>query len=694
MNAHPWPDLDDDAVIEGTVVELVDQHLSAKGPHNVRTPHLSGPQVAGKGPQFCAPLPSREGIEYAVALAAHRVAFHAVRLPLYWARLAACAPLGLARLLGRLLAWTTDAEGRHVRATVARGDAAGGGGAVEASQFTRVQTVHRETIRERARLVATMAAAWVVLLAVLWVMAPRWWWAVAFVVVVPLTGWHGRREGQTVASRPVAASVAPVLSSDVILEALGSLGIAELNRGLKGDGLRFVAPIHRDGPGWRADLDLPPGVTAGDVIERRDRLASGLRRPEGAVWPEPDGTAHAGRLVLWVGDRALSSARPAPWPLTRSGRTNVFEPIPLGVDHRGRPVTVTLMFASGLVGSLPRMGKSNALRVILAGAALDPRVELHVVDGKGGADFAALTACAHFYASGDDDDTLAAILADLRAVQADMRARYAVLRDLPRDQAPEAKTTDELASQRRLGLHPVVVAIDETQAVFESSAGKEAAAIAEDLVRRGPAVGIMAWFATQRPDDKSIPTGVSSNAVLRLALKTMGHTPGELILGTGTYRDGLRPSAFSRSDVGVAWLVGEGDDPRIVRVHPLSAEDTYPVAARARALREAAGLLTGMAAGEDAADVHPLPTMAARVAAIWPTGQTRARFDELAPLLGETTETVSAALRGEGVRVVQVKRDDGTNRRGVTRDDVLDTAATQVAATDPGSTHATGQYAA
>jgi S-DNA-T family DNA segregation ATPase FtsK/SpoIIIE len=30
------------------------------------------------------------------------------------------------------------------------------------------------------------------------------------------------------------------------------------------------------------------GVTAEDVIERRDRLASGLRRPIGAVWPECD----------------------------------------------------------------------------------------------------------------------------------------------------------------------------------------------------------------------------------------------------------------------------------------------------------------------------------------------------------------------------------------------------------------------
>ncbi len=34
------------------------------------------------------------------------------------------------------------------------------------------------------------------------------------------------------------------------------------------------------------------------VIELRDRLASGLRRPLGAVWPEPVDDEHTGRLEL------------------------------------------------------------------------------------------------------------------------------------------------------------------------------------------------------------------------------------------------------------------------------------------------------------------------------------------------------------------------------------------------------------
>jgi DNA segregation ATPase FtsK/SpoIIIE, S-DNA-T family len=53
------------------------------------------------------------------------------------------------------------------------------------------------------------------------------------------------------------------LTSGVIERAPGSLGP-------KGEGIGFPAPITRDGPGWRADVDLPHGVTATDVMGRRD----------------------------------------------------------------------------------------------------------------------------------------------------------------------------------------------------------------------------------------------------------------------------------------------------------------------------------------------------------------------------------------------------------------------------------------
>jgi hypothetical protein len=65
--------------------------------------------------------------------------------------------------------------------------------------------------------------------------------------------------------------------------------------------------------------------------------------------------------------------------------------------------------------------------------------------------------------------------------------------------------------------------------------GKELTELAEDLVRRGPAVGIMAIFATQRPDARSLPTGISGNAILRYCLRVMGHTANDQVLGTSAH---------------------------------------------------------------------------------------------------------------------------------------------------------------
>ncbi len=97
-----------------------------------------------------------------------------------------------------------------------------------------------------------------------------------------------------------------------MIRALGSVGIAAINQAIARNprtAIEFRSPITRDGPGWRAGLDLPYGVTVAAITDKRKELASGLRRQLGRVWPEPDHAQHPGRLVLWVGDPDLSRAR-------------------------------------------------------------------------------------------------------------------------------------------------------------------------------------------------------------------------------------------------------------------------------------------------------------------------------------------------------------------------------------------------
>src|SRR3954451_16395364 len=50
--------------------------------------------------------------------AGHVVAFHMIRLPLYWLRLVGRAPVGLARLVGLMWRWSSDPDGRAVRSAM------------------------------------------------------------------------------------------------------------------------------------------------------------------------------------------------------------------------------------------------------------------------------------------------------------------------------------------------------------------------------------------------------------------------------------------------------------------------------------------------------------------------------------------------------------------------------------------------
>ncbi|TFE37253.1 cell division protein FtsK, partial [Streptomyces sp. ICN441] len=68
----------------------------------------------------------------------------------------------------------------------------------------------------------------------------------------------------------------------------------------------------------------------------------------------------------------------------------------------------------------------------------------------------------------------------------ELRRRAKVIKSLPRSRCPESKVTPELAGDKSLGLHPIVVGFDECQVAFEHEEhGKEIEAICTDLVKRG-----------------------------------------------------------------------------------------------------------------------------------------------------------------------------------------------------------------
>lgn len=613
----------------------------------------------------------------------HVTAYHATRAPLYALRLAWRSPRGAWVALVALLRWVFDAEGAPLRRDAVQ--------RASADEYMKLSKQRNGRVKRRGLIVGAALAvpAVAVVLALVW----RWattpegaappdlvpWWAFwgAVILAVAVLGVVGTPADKRVTDVVVVnASAPPRLTADVVTRALSSLGIAAMTT--KGATIGFPAPITRDGPGWRADVDLPFGVTVTDVMERRERLASGLRRPLSSVWPEPVAEQHAGRLVLWVGDQPLNAVKPAAWPLAARGAVDLLAgTFPFGVDSRQRPVLISLAETNALVGSLPGGGKTAAVRVLALAAALDPWAELRIHEHKGSGDLGALECVAHRYVSGVADEAIAATVESMREVHGELERRAAVLAKLPRHIVPDGKVTPELARSHK-ALRPLVMVVDEAQEVFSHSEfGDEAGKLAEAIIKRGRALAVILVLATQRPDAKSLPTGVSTNVGVRFCLRVMDQTANDMVLGTSSYKNGIRATMFTPRDKGIGYLVGVGDEPTVVRTYYVDTVAAEKIGQRAHVAREAAGTLSGHAAGE-AAPLTPAASLLEDLRVVFATIETDwAHSEDLCARLAElrgayagwTPDVLARNLRALGIETRQLNRTgpDGRrlNRRGI-----------------------------
>ncbi|WP_262059686.1 cell division protein FtsK [Streptomyces sp. STR69] len=604
--------------------------------------------------------------------------YHGLRTPWYATQLTLMAPRGACRFAADTNRWLWDREAAPLRDFAVRQE--------DVAEYMTLARLRANRVRLRGLVTVVAAVLGVGFALWLYVMAPVFLYAFAAGGVLAL-GYFGQQPDAPVIGPAVMRTELQKLTGSIVLRALDAIGNQKISAAIKkgGDmnGMHFTSEICRDGPGYRADLDLPYGVVPEDVMEARQSLASGLRRKLGCVWPSGDPGEHEGRLILWVGDRPMNETTKPPWPLLKDGQVDLFKPVVFGNDQRMRDIVVTLMFASVVIGSIPRMGKTFLLRLLLLISALDPRSQILAFDFKGTGDLGPLEPVSHRYRSGEDDEDIEYVLHALRELKEELRRRAKVIRSLPRSRCPESKVTPALANDKALGLHPIVVGADECQIPFEHEKyGAELESICTDITKRGPALGIIGIFATQRPDAKSLPPGISANAVLRFCLKVMGHTANDMVLGTGAYKAGIRATMFSRSDRGICWMAGEGDDPLIVASAFVDGPAAELVVARARKLREDYGNITGHAIGEGPSasrgmdilgDVlkifHPdeeqlwCERIATRLAASWPD------------LYGEwTTTSVAPALKPWGIATTDVwaQTDDGesTTRRGIRRTDI------------------------
>ncbi|MEV4414994.1 cell division protein FtsK [Catellatospora sp. NPDC049609] len=603
---------------------------------------------------------------------ANVAAFHAVRGPWYAGKAAFYALAGGFKLTGRQLRWWWVDEARILEQAAANA----GDGAMW-------QKVHREgksTRTFRGLVLLGEAAGLAVGVPVMVAAAP--WYATAGVAVLAGLGLAaiGKPAGASIVSRAQVASRFRKLNPDIVLRAYYAAGLGHPDKA--GQQIAFGSTMARDpsGTGSQVVIDLPYGKGLDDAVKARDKIASGLDVALSQVFISRDPTSHR-RHVLWVADRDPLALPAGRTPLLRCQPADIWQPAPFGLDERGRAVALDLMWNSMLVGAFPRQGKTFAARALALYGALDPYVKLTVLDGGGKPDWRRFSLVADRYAFGlaitRDGDPVETVLEALRELKEDVQARYEKLSRLPVDVCPDGKLTRDIARNPKYAMPVRMVVMDEFQEYFDlGEQSKEIASLLVYLVKVAPAAGVIFIDATQRPSgigNGQIATqfiNFRDNHQVRFSLRTGSWQMSDLVLGSGAYGEGHDSSTLLPSYKGVGILRGATDETPTVRTYLADADDAEKILKAARIIREHAGTLSGMAAGETVA--RQRRDVLADAAAMF-TGENGLSWLQLAERLALrlpehyadlTAETISAQLRALGLPSVNIK-EDGRALKGV-----------------------------
>lgn len=391
----------------------------------------------------------------------------------------------------------------------------------------------------------------------------------------------------------------------------------------KDESLRLVERATRVGDGWAITVDLPATRKAADVIKNREALASALAVDEVQLIVERvrGNGGHAGRVSMWVADSDPYATPPVRTPLLAIQRWDAWRPVPFGRDARDRRIDLPLVWTSLLVGAIPRQGKTFAARLAAAGLILDPHTRLYVADFKAGKDWDAASHVVHRFMSGDESAHVVALVGWLVELVAEVQGRYRRMRELDDLTCSESKVTPEMSRDRALNMPITALFIDEVQVPLEDrtpvdvegkrlAAGEYVGELLTWLAKKGPAAGIVLVLATQRPDSKTIPSGLRAVLGSRFALRVMDWRDSNIVLGEQMNTRGYDSSRLLASHKGVGILRPDGDTQAgadvlalMVRTYYMPNEDWQVICRRGRALREVEGTLTGHAAGDDLAPV-------------------------------------------------------------------------------------------
>jgi hypothetical protein len=257
--------------------------------------------------------------------------------------------------------------------------------------------------------------------------------------------------------------------------------------------------VERSRTGWTAVLDLPAALDRTKLRAQWEKVAGAL-----AVEGEfvlTDGPLTSQLVVRYLDGDPLSEVIPFRRPTAESFR----EPVVLGVDRFGEPVTVELAYNHTLIAGSSKFGKSNLVKKIILSLAALPDTVLYGVDMKPGAPELSL---------------MRPVLHDLAQTVDQARALFLWLQQEMEERGEiMAKAGATAWDPAAHGRPAVFVVVDEVGELTRQG-GAELAKTLESLLALARAFGLHLILATQQPSARVFGGATDARGNLAVRIST------------------------------------------------------------------------------------------------------------------------------------------------------------------------------
>ncbi len=182
------------------------------------------------------------------------------------------------------------------------------------------------------------------------------------------------------------------------------------------------------------------------------------------------------------------------------------------------------LLVAGETGS----GKSTFLHQFITGLYLkDPRIEMTLIDLKGGLEFTAFSDLPGVTVVTDREEASRRLAAFPEIIG----KRMHILR------RTGLKSIEDLHGEKKKLMNRHVVIVDEAAEMFLSTEDNAAKAILSQIARQGRALGLHLVVATQRPDTRALDSQIKANLTGVLCFKMLNDASSITVLGNGRATD-------------------------------------------------------------------------------------------------------------------------------------------------------------